>query len=93
MGMLGPRDLQGTSRNTVLKRMMQPQSVAIIGMSTKPNTVGHLVLQNIRVNGSKATSIWLVEVPAKSTRFRFVQTSLMFPRMWTSRCCRYRQPA
>jgi acetate---CoA ligase (ADP-forming) len=53
MGMLGPGDLQGTSRNTVLTRMMQPRSVAIIGMSTKPNTVGHLVLQNIRVNGFK----------------------------------------
>jgi acyl-CoA synthetase (NDP forming) len=51
VGMSGPSDLQGTSRNTVLKRMMQPKSVAIIGMSTKPNTVGHLVLQNIRING------------------------------------------
>jgi acetate---CoA ligase (ADP-forming) len=49
--MSGPSDLQGTSRNAVLKRMMQPKSVAIIGMSTKPNTVGHLVLQNIRANG------------------------------------------
>jgi acyl-CoA synthetase (NDP forming) len=51
VGMSGPSDLQGTSRNAVLKRMMQPKSVAIIGMSTKPNTVGHLVLQNIRANG------------------------------------------
>jgi acetate---CoA ligase (ADP-forming) len=51
VGMSGPIDLQGTSRNAVLKRMMQPKSVAIIGMSTKLNTVGHLVLQNIRANG------------------------------------------
>jgi acetate---CoA ligase (ADP-forming) len=46
-----PSELQGTSRNAVLKRMMQPKSVAIVGMSTKLNTVGHLVLQNIRANG------------------------------------------
>jgi acetate---CoA ligase (ADP-forming) len=51
VGISGPSDLQGSSRNAVLKRMMQPKSVAIIGMSTKPNTVGHLVLQNIRANG------------------------------------------
>jgi acetate---CoA ligase (ADP-forming) len=51
VGISGTSDLQGSSRNAVLKRMMQPKSVAIIGMSTKPNTVGHLVLQNIRANG------------------------------------------
>jgi acyl-CoA synthetase (NDP forming) len=51
VGISGPSELQGTSRNAVLKRMMQPKSVAIIGMSTKLNTVGHLVLQNIRANG------------------------------------------
>ncbi len=30
--------------------LMRPKSVAIIGMSSKPNTAGHVVLQNLRLN-------------------------------------------
>jgi acetate---CoA ligase (ADP-forming) len=35
----------------LLKRMMRPESVAIICMSTKLNTIRHLVPQNIPTNG------------------------------------------
>lgn len=34
-----------------LGRLLNPRSVAIVGMSSKPNTAGHLVLQNLQANG------------------------------------------
>ena len=34
----------------VFQRMMRPKSVAIIGMSAKPNTASHAVLRNLQVN-------------------------------------------
>jgi acyl-CoA synthetase (NDP forming) len=38
------------ARDAVLRRMMHPKSVAIVGMSSKPNTAGHAVLRNWLVN-------------------------------------------
>ena len=34
----------------IFQRMMRPKSVAIIGMSAKPNTASHAVLRNLQVN-------------------------------------------
>jgi hypothetical protein len=44
-------DEPAVARDTVLRRMMHPKSVAIIGMSAKSNTAGHAVLRNWRLNG------------------------------------------
>ncbi|WP_424137864.1 CoA-binding protein [Roseomonas chloroacetimidivorans] len=38
-------------RAQALSRLLDPRSVAILGMSTKPDTAGHLVLRNLRMNG------------------------------------------
>jgi acyl-CoA synthetase (NDP forming) len=35
---------------SLFARMMRPRSVAVIGMSTKPNTASHAVLRNLQVN-------------------------------------------
>src|SRR3954454_8023851 len=40
----------GSASDAVLQRMMHPKSVAIIGMSAKPNTAGHAVLRNWLLN-------------------------------------------
>src|SRR5436305_2754019 len=39
-----------SARETVLHRMMQPKSVVVVGMSSKPNTAGHAVLRNWLLN-------------------------------------------
>ncbi len=39
-----------TRDNDTFRRMMRPRSVAIIGMSSKPNTASHAVLRNLQVN-------------------------------------------
>ena len=48
-----PAGEPGSARGAVLKRMMHPKSVAIIGMSAKPNTAGHAVLRNWLLNDFK----------------------------------------
>jgi len=45
-----PAGEPGSARDAVLQRMMHPKSVAIIGMSAKPNTAGHAVLRNWLLN-------------------------------------------
>jgi acyl-CoA synthetase (NDP forming) len=45
-----PAGESGGARDDVLQRMMRPKSVAIVGMSAKPNTAGHAVLRNWLVN-------------------------------------------
>ncbi|MEA2858191.1 MAG: hypothetical protein QOC72_230 [Methylobacteriaceae bacterium] len=40
----------GAARDAVLQRIMRPKSVAIIGMSGKPNSAGHAVLRNWVLN-------------------------------------------
>jgi acyl-CoA synthetase (NDP forming) len=40
----------GAARDAVLQRIMRPKSVAIIGMSAKPNSAGHAVLRNWLLN-------------------------------------------
>jgi hypothetical protein len=40
----------GNTRDRALGRLLQPATVAIVGMSAKPNTAGHLVLHNFRTN-------------------------------------------
>jgi acyl-CoA synthetase (NDP forming) len=47
--MVGEQDGGGT-RDQALGRLLQPAAVAIVGMSAKPNTAGHLVLRNLRMN-------------------------------------------
>jgi acyl-CoA synthetase (NDP forming) len=51
MGHSGHSAVIGDDRISAISRLMQPRSVAIVGMSTKSNTVAHLVLQNMVVNG------------------------------------------
>ena len=34
----------------VIERMMRPKSIAIVGISSKPGTAGHMVLKNVTVN-------------------------------------------
>ncbi|HEX9464071.1 MAG TPA: acetate--CoA ligase family protein [Alphaproteobacteria bacterium] len=34
----------------VIERMMRPKSIAIVGISSKPGTAGHMVLKNIKAN-------------------------------------------
>jgi acyl-CoA synthetase (NDP forming) len=41
------------ARDAVLQRIMRPKSVAIIGMSAKPNSAGHAVLRNWVLNEFK----------------------------------------
>ncbi|HZY11421.1 MAG TPA: acetate--CoA ligase family protein [Beijerinckiaceae bacterium] len=45
-----PAGEPGSASDAVLQRMMHPKSVAIIGMSAKPNTAGHAVLRNWLLN-------------------------------------------
>jgi acyl-CoA synthetase (NDP forming) len=45
-----PAGQPAATRDAVLQRMMHPRSVAIIGMSAKPNSAGHAVLRNWLVN-------------------------------------------
>src|SRR5271154_5916150 len=42
-----------TTRN--LDRVLKPRSVAVIGASSRPNAVGHLVLANMRAAGFPGT--------------------------------------
>ena len=34
-------------RNTVLPKLIDPQSVAVVGASTKPGSVGYVILENL----------------------------------------------
>jgi acyl-CoA synthetase (NDP forming) len=45
-----PAGEPGAARDAVLQRIMRPKSVAIIGMSAKPNSAGHAVLRNWLLN-------------------------------------------
>jgi acyl-CoA synthetase (NDP forming) len=45
-----PAGEPAVERDAVLQRMMRPKSVAIVGMSSKPNTAGHAVLRNWLLN-------------------------------------------
>jgi acyl-CoA synthetase (NDP forming) len=45
-----PAGGRGAAREAVLRRMMRPGSLAIVGMSSKPNTAGHAVLRNWLIN-------------------------------------------
>jgi acyl-CoA synthetase (NDP forming) len=45
-----PAGKPDAARDAVLQRIMRPKSVAIIGMSAKPNTAGHAVLRNWLLN-------------------------------------------
>ncbi len=35
---------------TIVDTLMRPSSVAIVGMSSKPGSAGHMVLNNLRLN-------------------------------------------
>jgi acyl-CoA synthetase (NDP forming) len=48
-----PAGEPGAARDAVLRRIMHPKSVAIIGMSGKPNSAGHAVLRNWVLNEFK----------------------------------------
>lgn len=43
--------LSETHRSRSIGRMLNPKSVAIIGMSPRPGTAGHAVLRNLQING------------------------------------------
>jgi acyl-CoA synthetase (NDP forming) len=45
-----PAGKPGAARDALLQRMMRPASVAIVGMSSKPNSAGHAVLRNWLIN-------------------------------------------
>jgi acyl-CoA synthetase (NDP forming) len=59
----------------VIERMMRPKSVAIVGISSKPGTAGHMVLKNIVVN-EFAGSLYLVGRSGGEIEGRKVLTSI-----------------
>jgi acyl-CoA synthetase (NDP forming) len=51
--------MSGTEMNNIVRTLMRPTSVAIIGMSSKAGSPGHIVLKNLRLNNF-AGDIYLV---------------------------------
>src|SRR5215469_17545791 len=56
-------------------RMMRPKSVAIVGISSKPGTAGHVVLANLAINNFKG-DIYLVNRSGGTIADRPVLTSI-----------------
>lgn len=67
---------KASSRTSVtIERMMRPKSVAIIGISSKPGTAGHVVLANLTINNFKG-DIYLVNRSGGTIADRPVLTSI-----------------
>ena len=47
------------SNNHYLKPLLEPQSLAIIGASDKPDAIGHVILRNVIAGGYKG-KVWAV---------------------------------
>ena len=63
----------GASR--AIERMMRPKSVAIVGISSKPGTAGHVVLANLTINNFKG-DVYLVNRSGGEIAGRKVLTTI-----------------
>src|SRR6185437_13072364 len=70
-----PEHKASSRASHAIERMMRPKSVAIVGISSKPGTAGHVVLNNLKINNFKG-DIYLVNRSGGTIADRPVLTSI-----------------
>jgi hypothetical protein len=72
-----PKNYDGVA---AIKMLMQPKSIAVIGVSSKPGTAGRTVLANLKVNNYAGQVYVVAARPRTSTAIRFSKASTTCPR-------------